>query len=104
MNVDLYADIICPWCYIGELRQFHEARRKRRRRPCGPGQLFCMRCRAPRGPALGLVEFQPKSAKTINAVAFCEWCEAPMNRVLRLGDAEKFREAIAALLRKGSGT
>src|SRR5688572_6659905 len=40
---------------------FFGARRERAKRPCSSGQLYCVRCREPRAPALRLVDYIPLS-------------------------------------------
>lgn len=36
---------------------FLELRNRARKQPCGPGPLFCFRCKAPKRPAFNEVEF-----------------------------------------------
>lgn len=74
-----------PMLILGrELACFLEERRKARKRPCRPGQLFCVRCRAPKYPADGLVEYQPITETKGNLSAFCPDCESIMNRCVAL--------------------
>lgn len=63
-----------------ELRTFLEARRKRARRPCGPGTIYCLKCREPRRPALGMVDYTPHSATGGNLKALCEVCGKAMHQ------------------------
>jgi excisionase family DNA binding protein len=65
------------------LRGFLEARRTGAKRPCSPGTLYCLRCRQPRQPALGMVDFIARPAGAGNLRALCETCGAPMNRRAR---------------------
>src|SRR5262245_837841 len=39
-----------------ELRRFLSDRRTRAKQTCGPGRIFCLPCRAPKVPALKMVE------------------------------------------------
>jgi hypothetical protein len=39
-----------------EIRRFLEVRRTRAKRPCGPGRIYCLPCRAPKVPALKMAE------------------------------------------------
>lgn len=74
----------------GELRAFLEARRKRAARPCVAGTIFCFKCRAPRRPALGMVDFIAHSAAGGNLKALCETCGTVMHqRVARAAIALK---------------
>ena len=71
------------------LRAFHENRRQRRKRPCQPGEIYCMRCRAPRRPAGDLVDCLHQSDRVGSLVGICPQCEALMYRrvsLRRLGE------------------
>jgi hypothetical protein len=68
------------------VREFHKKRNAKRKQPCGPGKLYCFRCREPRPPAFGLVEYVVLTRKSGNLKAFCETCETVMHRkVCRAG-------------------
>lgn len=62
------------------VRSFLIKRNNNRKSPCGPGTLYCLKCRSPRRPAIGLVEYVPISATGGNLRAFCEECETLMHR------------------------
>ncbi|RYG87322.1 MAG: DNA-binding protein [Alphaproteobacteria bacterium] len=59
-------------------------RRKVAKRPLRPGQLYCFRCRQPKAPALGMVEYGATNAATGNLKALCETCGTMMHRSARL--------------------
>lgn len=61
-------------------RAFLLARQTSRKRPCQPGTLYCFKCREPRPPALGMVEFIPGKGTTGNLSALCETCGTMMHR------------------------
>jgi hypothetical protein len=65
------------------LRAFLTSRRAAAKRPCPPGTLYCMRCRQPRRPALGMADFTPKGDGAGNLCAICEACGATMHRRAR---------------------
>jgi hypothetical protein len=73
------------------VRAFLKKRNAERKQPCGPGKLYCFRCREPRVPALGLVEYLPLTANAGNLKALCETCETVMHRKVR-------RAAVAATM------
>jgi hypothetical protein len=73
------------------VRDFLRKRNAKRKQPCGPGRLYCFRCREPRAPALGLVEYTPVTVKSGNLKAFCGTCETVMHRKVR-------RSALAATM------
>ena len=59
-------------------------RRKAAKRPCQPGQMYCFKCREPKRPALGMVEYTATNAATGNLKAICETCETMMHQRARL--------------------
>ena len=64
----------------GELRQWLEKQSKARKRPCPPGTFRCFKCREPRAPALGMVEYQAFNSKSGNLKALCCSCDTMMHR------------------------
>ena len=62
------------------VRAFLSTRNASRKRPCPPGTLYCVRCRVPRRPALGMVDYLSINARSGNVRAICETCETVMNR------------------------
>lgn len=69
-----------------EFQAWWGKRTKARRRPCQPGQMYCFKCREPKAPALGMVEYDSTNATTGNLKALCETCGTPMHRQTRLDD------------------
>ncbi|MFO1398260.1 MAG: helix-turn-helix domain-containing protein [Burkholderiales bacterium] len=70
-----------PMLIMGSaLITFLRARRERNRRPCGPGRLYCMRCREPRVPAGSMADYQQITTTVGNLVGLCPVCEGLMNR------------------------
>ena len=64
----------------GELAAFLRARLLGARRPCGLGELFCLRCRVPRLPRDGLVTYEPQTPLLGNLSGTCSVCGAGVNR------------------------
>lgn len=73
----------------GIVRSFLKLQRTSRKRPCVPGTLYCLSCRQPRRPALGMVDYQPIRPDSGNLSALCEVCETVMHRRIRLADLER---------------
>lgn len=70
-----------PTLILGEhLRDFLRQRRQARKRPCGADELYCARCRAPRRPAGGMVDYEPTTTTRGRLIALCPVCSAMMNR------------------------
>lgn len=70
-----------PILIIGsQLRAYLSKRRKANKQPCGPGELYCLRCRVPRRPAGDMVDFQPMTPSNGNLVGICPTCDSLMYR------------------------
>jgi hypothetical protein len=81
-----------PMLILGrELIAFLQARRLKNKRPCRPGEIYCVRCRVPRNPAGDMVEYQPVTAMLGNLVGICPNCECMMNRRVNLAKLEQVR-------------
>tara|TARA_R110002072_G_scaffold183157_2_gene339447 strand:+ start:532 stop:1005 length:474 start_codon:yes stop_codon:yes gene_type:complete len=70
----------------GEFQAWWAKKRKQQKRPCKPGQLYCFKCREPKPPALGMVEYAATNTATGNLKALCETCGTMMHRRTRLSD------------------
>lgn len=68
------------------IHAFLSGRKARRRRPCPAGTLYCFRCRVPRPPAPGLIEFLAINAVSGNIRATCATCGTTMHRRARKSD------------------
>jgi excisionase family DNA binding protein len=66
-----------------ELRSFLEARRTQAKSPCPPGTLYCLRCRRPRPPALGMADYMARPTGAGDLEALCGTCGAVMHRRTR---------------------
>ena len=63
-----------------DLAAYLQARRTKNKRPCQPGEIYCVRCRAPKRPAGDMAEYQPVTEKFGNLEAICPDCDSIMNR------------------------
>lgn len=66
------------------LSAYLQARRTANKRSCGPGEIYCLRCREPRRPAGGDVRYHPQTPTLGNLVGRCECCGAGLNRRVSL--------------------
>ena len=71
-----------------EFQAWWGARRNATKRPCQPGQMYCFKCREPKRPALGMVDYVATNAATGNLKALCEACDTAMHRRTRLADID----------------
>jgi hypothetical protein len=78
-------DCTRPVLVLGsDFQSWWSKRRKVGKRPLKPGQLYCFKCRQPKAPALGMVEYAASNAVTGNLKAMCETCGTMMHRRARL--------------------
>lgn len=63
-----------------DLSAFLTQKRKKNKKPCAPGEIYCMRCRVPRSPALGMAEYQPLTLASGNLMGLCPECDCLMYR------------------------
>lgn len=76
-----------PTLILGSEFQLWWAKRMNaRKRPCKPGQMFCLKCREAKAPALGMVEYAAKNAATGTLKAMCDTCGTMMHRNIRETD------------------
>ena len=81
-----------PMLILGrDLVAFLTARRAKNKRTCQPGEIYCMRCRAPRAPAGAMVDYLPATATLGNLAAMCSACESMMYRRVSLAKLAQVR-------------
>jgi hypothetical protein len=91
-----------PTLILGKsLAAFLVARRTRNRRPCGPGELYCMRCKAPGLAGAGLAEYRPLTPSSGNLVAACPRCDAPMYRRVSVAKLDSIRGDVRIVMPQG---
>jgi hypothetical protein len=70
-----------PMLILGrELAEYLKSRRTKNKRPCQPGEIYCVRCRAPKKPAGEMAEYQPITASLGNLMGICPDCEGMIYR------------------------
>jgi hypothetical protein len=86
---------IYPAIFRGiDIIAFLDRRNRARRQPCGPGRLFCFRCKEPKRPAFDEVEFWPDGAVLGKLQGLCPDCAATMIRRTSLA---KLKSAVGDL-------
>jgi hypothetical protein len=74
-----------PMLILGHvLVVFLQNRRVKNKQTCKPGELYCVRCRAPKSPAGDMAEYFPITEKFGNLSGICPDCETFMNRHVSL--------------------
>lgn len=70
-----------PMLILGrDLFVFLQAKRVKNKRPCQPGEIYCVRCRTTQKPAGAMAEYQPLTGTSGNLVGICPSCESMMYR------------------------
>ena len=68
-----------PMLILGtDLAAFLRARRLKNRQTCSPGEIYCVRCRAPRAPAGNMAEYQPRTETLGTLIGICSRCDCLM--------------------------
>lgn len=84
-----------PTLILGrELAAFLKAKRAKHKSPCKSGEMYCLKCRSPRPPADGIVDYYPSTDTVGNLVALCPKCATLMNRRASLNKLEAFHAAL----------
>lgn len=76
------------------LREFLQSKRQKHKRPCQPGELYCLRCRSPQWPAGDMADFQPVTAKVGKLTALCPACDGLMHQRIGMAKLEKIRSRL----------
>jgi len=74
-----------PMLILGsDLVAFHQARRTKNKQQCKPGEMYCVRCRAPKKPAGDMADCRIITETIGNLEAICPDCDKIMNRRVNL--------------------
>ena len=76
-----------PMLILGrDLVAFLHARRAKNKRPCQPGEIYCVRCRTAQRPAGNMAEYQPITTTSGNLIGICPCCDSMMYRRVNLAN------------------
>ena len=79
-----------PMLILGrDLREYLQSKQKHRKRPCKAGEMYCLKCRAPKRPMGNMVDYLPRTATRGQLTAFCSSCESVINRFSTLSKANE---------------
>ncbi len=91
-----------PMLILGqELAAFLQARRTRNKQTCQPGQMYCVRCRAPKMAAGDMADYLPKTEKLGMLKAICPDCHSMMNRRVSMAKLAQVRGKLAITFPQG---
>jgi hypothetical protein len=81
-----------PMLILGsDLAAFHRTRRTKNKQTCKPGEIYCVRCRAPKVPAGDMADCIRVNDKIWNLVAICPDCDTLMHQRIGLVKLELIR-------------
>jgi hypothetical protein len=84
------------------LGAFLQSRRTQAKRPCGLGEIYCVRCREPKQPADGRVRYSPLTPITGNLIGRCPTCDASLYRRTRAATLGQFEAVFRVALSEAS--
>ncbi|MCB1613963.1 MAG: helix-turn-helix domain-containing protein [Xanthomonadales bacterium] len=74
-----------PTLILGRhLHDFLKAKRQKHRHACGPGQIYCVRCRLPVEPAGAMADLVPRGQATGDLQGICPHCDSMIYRRVSL--------------------
>lgn len=81
-----------PMLILGsDLTAFHRAKNAKNKQPCKPGEMYCVKCHAPKTPDGNMVDYEAITEKIGNLVGICPDCYAAMNRRVSLAKLDQVR-------------
>lgn len=81
-----------PMLILGrDLVTFLQAQRAKNKRTCQPGEIYCVRCRAPKAPAGAMADYEALTATQGNLIAICPDCETLIYRRVSLAKLAQVR-------------
>jgi hypothetical protein len=81
---------------------FLRARRALGKRPCLPGQIFCLGCRRQQHPALQMADYLPKTDTRGMLQGMCPDCGALINRAVSLAGIGAIKGNLDVTIRNAS--
>lgn len=74
-----------------DLVAYLRRRHAENKRPCGPGQIYCLPCRIPKAPAGNMADYVARTNKTGDLIGLCPECELVIYRRISWGRLEEVR-------------
>jgi hypothetical protein len=93
-----------PTLILGrELAAYLKARRTKNKRPCQPGEFYCLRCRAPKQPDGDMADYLPITERLGNLEGICPECGAMIYRRASLAKLAQIRGKLDITFREAMG-
>lgn len=84
-----------------DLSAFLQTKRTKSKRPCKASEIYCVKCRSPKIPAEGMVEYQPITEILGNLFGICPDCGSWMNRWTSLAKLKPMLKVLEVTLPEG---
>ena len=78
-----------------DLFAFLQVKRTKNKRPCQPGEMYCVKCRTAKIPAENMMEYQPRTETQGNLFGICPDCGTGMNQFANLAKLEQMKGQMA---------
>ncbi|MES9899203.1 MAG: helix-turn-helix domain-containing protein [Sedimenticola sp.] len=81
-----------PMLILGrDLFEFLQARRVKNKCICKPGEIYCVRCRAPKSPAGDMADYESLTETQGNLIGICPNCNTMIYRRVSLAKLDQVR-------------
>ena len=84
----------------GDLRNFLQAKRTKNKRPCLPGEIYCVRCRMPRTPAGDMADYTPLSPTSGMLEGICPRCDLMIYKCVNSLTLQQVRTQLNVMIRE----
>jgi Zn-finger protein len=92
-----------PTLILGrDLAAYLQARRTKNKRPCKHGEIYCVRCHAPKQPVGNMAEYQMITATLGSLVGICPDCDGMIYRRASRAKLSEIQENLEIFFRKRS--
>jgi hypothetical protein len=71
--------------------EFVARRRASRKRPCGPGEIYCVKCREPKKPACNMADLFHEKSQVGRLEGLCPTCSTMVYRRVNLSRIDEIR-------------
>lgn len=90
-----------PMLILGrDLSEFLQAKRLKNKRPCKPGEIFCVRCREPKLPAGNMADYESLTETQGNLMGICPNCGILIYRAVSLAKLDQVRGQLDITMQK----
>ena len=74
-----------------DLSQFLQVRRRKHKKSCKPGEIYCVKCREPRLPEGMMADYEVLNDTLGNLIGICSYCEILIYRRVSLAKFDAVR-------------